>query len=109
MERQKWQVDPARAMLGEYRMICQQCGHSFTSDRIEARSRCDYCGTVYGSRDRFFMISADGKQIEEISDDQSNHGTDDQHNDIVEKALPGGFSFLRKIRKIILAKGGKRH
>ena len=82
---EKWNVDLAKAWIGEYRMICPRCGYSFTSDRIEARSRCDYCGTVYGRRDRFFSISADGKLVEDISTDKGNQSADDQHQNIPEK------------------------
>lgn len=62
----KWQVDATRGLFGRYRMTCPQCGYSFTSNRIEARSRCDYCGTVFSDRDRFYRINAGGKKIEEM-------------------------------------------
>ncbi len=101
----RWIVEQAGA--GKYKITCPQCGKAMVSKRIEARSRCDSCGAVFGERNKVYAITSDGKLIEKKGEEQRDQGAEDHHQNIAAKALPAVSSFFLKIRQIVLSRGGK--
>jgi len=67
----RWIVEWAG--VGKYKITCPQCGKAMISKRIEARSRCDSCGAVFGEKNKVYAITSDGKLIEEKGE-KRGHG-----------------------------------
>ena len=96
----RWIVEWAG--VGKYKITCPQCGKAMISKRIEARSRCDSCGAVFGEKNRSYVISGD-----QLIEEKSDQGAEDHHQNIAAKTFQVFSSLILKLRQIILSRGGK--